>query len=650
KQPIEAVSALKQYNLSDYRQRTGQVIETFSQSPMMDERVAQGQLPPVVRRLPDNPVVMETFDKIGNYGGTLRYFDFGIDYDMFLRHLTDVALVEFATEAGVHRESPLSGQLTPGIIESWQVSDDATSYEFRLREGLKWSDGVEVTTEDVRYTIDDVVFNKEITPTPEDWSVWGGKPVQLEIIDKYTFKFTFAKSYGMFMQQMAGWRWGYFIRPKHYLKQFHIRYADPDQLAAIMKQRGYDRDEWGRFYFSIDGKMTDGGRLIIVPNAADYPTVDPWIMVQTPRPGEFIFERNPYFYKVDPAGNQLPYIDRIHRSMVADPEMINLKILSGETDMQCQTIKLSDYPLLAKNKQKGQYEIMLLPAWQDQMLIFPLNLQPRDDVLRPIVSDIRFRQALSMALNRQEINEIVYMGLGREAQFSPPPASPLYNKEHETAFAQFDPAAGNALLDEMNLKWDSYHEYRLRPDGKRLTLRLDYYDVTPTAAQGAELAREYWRDIGVDLLIKQVNGEYFWMLWGAGENQATAWWANGMDPAELAFAGGFLMTGKWQQWYWTKGEKGQVPPPEVQQVYKWRDEMISTPSVLSRQRYASDIFRAHAENLWVIGTVAQTPLPFVYSKRMGNISVAQRRNLYDRAVLDAAEQWYIIEQLSGETH
>jgi peptide/nickel transport system substrate-binding protein len=251
------------------------------------------------------------------------------------------------------------------------------------------------------------------------WARWGGQPVQLEILDTHTFRLIFSKSYGLFIPRMIGWRWHQLMLPKHYLKRFHRDYTPLSQMRPIMERYGYSETDWGRFYLTMGGVGTAAGGFVPgrYPNIGEYPTLDPWLHVAQPNPGDYILERNPYYYKIDPAGNQLPYMDGLVRTFVSDLQIQNLKILGNETDLQFQFIRLSDFPLFKRNEAKSSYWVMPLPAWQDYMLIFPINLLTNDPAIQYILSDVRFRQALSLALNRNEIKEALFLGFGREAHW-----------------------------------------------------------------------------------------------------------------------------------------------------------------------------------------------------------------------------------------
>ena len=456
-----------QYNMDDYVARTGAEI-VFSDSPFL----AGKGLPPVEERLPDNPVVMETWIEDGKYGGTLTWTEYTIDYDHYLRHLNAVQLMEIAPSASNHRYNFVGAEIQPSVLERWEQNDAADEFTFTIRKGLKWSDGVPVTTEDVRFAFEDNYFNEEITPTLPTWAKWGGEPVKLSIVDDYTFSLSFAKPYGLFLSELTGRAPGHFMRPAHYMKQFHTAYTDIKDIEGVMKEQGYSAEEWGKFYNSYDVPSQTAASYVPTryPNAIEAPSLHPWNVIDEPNPSEFLLERNPYFYKIDPTGKQLPYIDRGHRIFVTDLEVMTAKIVAGETDLQFQFIRLGDFPLFKSNEEKGGYRTMALPAWQDQLLIYFASLTPEDHVYAEIVQDKRFRQAVSLAIDRTEVKKSVFLDFGREAQYAPPKGSDVWEQYMDDAYMQYDVDAANALLDEMGLEWDAKGEYRLMPDGRRLAI------------------------------------------------------------------------------------------------------------------------------------------------------------------------------------
>ena len=424
-----------QYNMDDYVRQTGAEI-TFSESPFL----AGKGLPPVEERLPENPVVMETWVEDGKYGGTLTWTEYTIDYDHYLRHLNAVQLMEIAPSASNHRYNFVGAEIQPSVLERWEQNAAADEFTFTIRKGLKWSDGVPVTTEDVRYAFEDNYFNEEITPNLPPWAQWGGEPVKLSIVDDQTFSLSFAKPYGLFLSELTGRAPGHFMRPAHYMKQFHTTYTDIEDIEGVMKEQGYSAEEWGKFYNSYDVPSQTAASYVPTryPNAIEAPSLHPWNVVDEPNPSEFILERNPYFYKIDPTGKQLPYIDRGHRIFVTDLEVMTAKIVAGETDLQFQFIRLGDFPLFKSNEEKGGYRTMALPAWQDQLLIYFASLTPEDEVYAEIVQDKRFRQAVSLAIDRTEVKKSVFLDFGREAQYAPPKGSDVWEQYMDDAYMQYD--------------------------------------------------------------------------------------------------------------------------------------------------------------------------------------------------------------------
>ncbi len=638
------------YNLDEYEEITGRKIEKFNEAPILRTKVAAGELPPVEERLPENPLVIEPWEEIGKYGGTARHVMHDANYDLFYRHMLKTPLLSLGPSSSYMHYSLVGGPVRPGVFEKWEMSEDGRVFSFQIRKGLKWSDGVPVTTEDVRYNYKNCLRGEEyakefMTPT---WATWGGEIFELEIVDDHTFRMKFAKPFGSFITQIvrAG-RWHLLMRPKHYLKQFDIAYTPMEKILPAMKKHGYVEDEYGKFFKIMVGDFTDkgGGLIITLPDVVDYPVLDPWVAVSNPKPGEFIFERNPYFYMIDPAGNQLPYIDKLHREHVTDVEMMTLKVVAGETDFQTKYLRLKDYPLFMKNRERGGYEVMLLKTADVQQLQFIFNLTPNDPVMRQIVQDVRFRRAMSLAVNREEIIETIFLGFGRPAQVTSAKGTAFWEEEFEKAYIEYDPERANELLDEMGLKWDKNHQYRLRPDGEKLVFPLIYYDVMSGATPGAEALSRYLTKIGINAPIKHVSSSYFWSMWGNKETWLSVWMRGGDILAPWWETGLSVPASDWWLWYQSGGERGTEPLPAAKRMYELRDIVQMTTNEEERIRAGKEMYRIAAENIWEIGTAAGTPLPFIYSKKLGNIGVAKEMDFLLTNVLatEAAVQWFFKE-------
>ena len=632
----------RDFNLADFEAAYGVTLREFNEAPMLQALVEAGSLPPVAERLPANPAVQIPLEDIGRYGGNLHWVEYTIDYDHYLRHLNETNLLELRPAQGTARYKWMGGEIMPGVYEAWNRSADSRTFEFTLREGLKWSDGVAVTTEDIRFYVEDVLRNEEVTPNVPAWLKYRGQPTVFEVLDEYAVRFTFAEPNGFFLPEMVNWAWDRHLRPAHYFKAYHTGYTDIADLLPLMEQMEFTAaEDWGRWFAGIQANASDGAYMRRTPDYRDMPVLQPYVWDSEPQQGEFIMTRNPYFYKVDPEGNQLPYIDSVSRSLVTDIEVENLKIISGETDIQGQFIRLSDYPMFAQNQEAGNYHLMALPAWQDQLLIFPFNFDPADPVLGAIVRDKRFRQALSLAVDREEVKKSIFLDFGVPSAFAPVAGSPWYKDEFRDAYAEFDVERANALLDDMGLAWDENGEFRLRPDGERLVLPIDYYDVTPPATPGGELIREFWLALGVDTKVEQVNGQFYWQKRGANETVGTIWWANGLPPADAVFVSSFLMTPSWWSWYNTQREEGTEPQdPEAVRLVELFWELQTATTAEEQTRLGIEIFESHKENVWNVGTVASAPQPFVYNRGLGNLSVAEERGYYHISLMELSEQFY----------
>ncbi len=635
------------YNQNKYEELTGEKITNYKEAPMLKEKVASGELPPVEERLPKDPIIVIPWEEVGQYGGTLRYDSPDINTDLYLRHINSADLIDRPAEPNVYLKSGLISPNTPGILSHWEMGPEGKEFTFKIREGLKWSDGVPVTTEDVRYAVEDVFLNKEVNPIPPEWLRWGETTPEVKIIDQYTFKVIFDTPYGAFINDEFGRvfarsNWIRIMGPKHYLKQFHKKYSSWDKILPKMKELGYEKkEEWGNFYSEI-GTGGTAGPLIGFPYPEELPTLDPYKAVKVTDKGDWTLERNPYYYMVDIEGNQLPYIDRLKRQYVSNEEIVNMDIIQGKTDLQSQYTKLSDYPLFKKNEEEGNYNAMLLKVWQDTMLMYFFNLAVDNEAFpTDVMQDVRFRRALSLALDREQIKESVFLGFGRSAQIGPDPGSPYYEEEFEAAYADYDPEKAKALLEEIGLTDDDGDGWREDDNGKELTLPFIYFRVSPASTPGAEMAKRYWEDIGIKVNVKKVSGNYYWQKSNANQVACSVWWGGGAAlPSQHWLGFGPVDAPMWNSWLSSNGESGIEPPDWVKEIRELQKVILRTPDKDKRIEAGKKILSMHAEKVWLIGTVADTPVPFIYNKKLGNIGISKERDLAYTTPLEYAFQWY----------
>jgi len=606
----------KQYSTpTDYYKATGKRINKYSESPVLAEMVRQGKLPPVKERLPKEPIVISPVEEIGQYGGKAQVIgpvnSYG-DTEALRPH------------EGILRVGPDGFSVVPNIAKDWKFSQGGKVLTIYLREGMKWSDGAPFTADDIMFWYEDVLLNNELTPTkPVEWSP-GGKLMKLDKINNYTVRATFSVPYPVatiHLAHSAGVA-GRFFLPKHYLKQYHPKYTPMDKIMEQAKKEGFD--SWYKLfqkhgdYYGGSGNNTDPGS----------PTLQTFYIEK--RGLDFlVLKRNPYYWKVDTAGNQLPYIDEIFVSDIQNPEVTNMKIASGEVDLAEIGTSMDNYSFYMENREKGGYRVL---TWQSIIgadVAFQLNLTYAEDpVLRNIFRDTRFRKALSLALNRDEINSILYLGLGTPRQATVIPQSPYFEESFAKAYIEYNPKEANRLLDEMGLK-KGPDGYRLRPDGKKLEILLEYEaNVETPKGKTAEMAMHYWDNIGVKVTAKEITGSFKTQRTSGNLIQMGLWHADRAGflftvepyywvPTEVRSESPWCV--EWARWFATGGKSGEEPPAEIKRIRESWDKMKTTMDEKERIRLAKEILKSNAENLWTIGTVGLAPHPIIVKNNLRNV-------------------------------
>ena len=604
----------------EYYKATGNKITQFKESPVLAEKVKKGELPPIEERLPKEPLVIVPEDEVGKFGGTWRRVWKGPSDQWGVYKINEPHLVYWDSEGG---------KFLPGVAKSWDVSDDGKIYIFHLREGMKWSDGHPYTADDIIFWANDIIGNDEYT-TPGSKPTWytiGGQRTKVEKIDDYTVKFEFAKPYGLFLLEVANG--GFVGAPKHYLKQFHPNYTPMEEIQKIIDK------EKEKMYFTWVDVFQDKSDPI---KNLELPGLWTWIPRTDPTSSFYILERNPYCYAVDIEGNQLPYIDTIRHEYVMDDEIIMLKAIAGEIDMQHRHIGslgagAGNYTLLAANADKADYQIYNWIAANGSASQLMLNTFDHEDpVLQEIFSDVRFRQALSLGINREEINEIIFSGLAKPRQASLVSGSAYYDPEWERAYAEYDPKRANELLDEMGLKWDSKKQNRLRPDGKPLQFSVQVAGQPHTDIW--TIIREYWKnDLGIQIEVDTINRDLFDSRKDAHEFDGQVWQ---MDRAAQPLAEPYnLIPGASnisESWYigWTtwikaymSGDKipeDAIVPPEavIDLVDLWLQIQVTTDDEEIKE-LMKEVTKIHRENLWMIGTVGEDIAPTIVKNNFKNV-------------------------------
>ena len=583
----------------------------FEQAPMLAEKVAAGQLPPVEERLPETPRVITPFDSVGTYGGTWKRAFKGPSDRWGPTKLMEERVLRAVMDADQNIT------YIPGWVESYEANEDSTVFTFKLREGHKWSDGQPVTTRDVQFWYEDIFQNTDIMPSIPALYTAGGEPMVIDIVDERTFTVTFKQSYPLFLTILAKESTGKpgldrpgFIEPFHYLKDYHPKYANEATLAQAMEKVGAERwtDLWG-----------DKGRIHAWWFNPDMPVLTAWRVVTPPPAETVVMERNPFYYAVDPDGKQLPYIDRIEHRLFQDPEALNLMVVQGEIDLQSRHLAAADFTLFKENEKAGNYEVV---TWTKAATwtIYP-NLTTPDEGLRALFEDIRFREAINIAIDRETINELAFSGLGEPRQAGPVSGSPFYDAELEKLWTEWDPDRANALLDEIGLTERDSDGFRLRPNGERLTIVIQTRHTA--MLQPLELVQADWKEIGIEALVRNLDRTLVTQNVETGkfEMVADAFDRSSIITADpVRFLGRYGFAHNYFKWWSSGGESGIEPPADhgIRDVWAaW--ESAQTAKTLeeanaSAQKMVS-IFRDHG---WTIGLIGETPAIYVKANDLKN--------------------------------
>ncbi len=586
-------------------------VKAAGESPMLAELVKAGKLPPLAERLPENPKIVQVVSEIGQYGGTLYGAGIGFDGIRDTRQMIGMDKVLYLGKNGVEA----------GYAD-YELSPDAKVLTLKFRKGMKWSDGHPFTVDDMLFWYEDILLEKDLTKAIPDYFRPGGQVFKMVKVDETTVRWEFAAPNPSILFQLAhsvgtGCHW-----PKHYLSQFHKKYVSEAKMQELIKAT-----QGANTWFDVFNMKRR--RSFTIPQEVDLPTIGPY-RLEKRRTDGLDFVRNAYYWKVDPAGNQLPYIDRVHVTDVANVELFNAKVVSGEVDLTTgfQT-SVVNMPLYKQGEQEGRYDILMWNTADSSDIFFTLNPYPKDPVLQPIFFDKRFRQAISLAINRQEIIDVLFFGLGQPVQVSNIPESSYFKPEFQQAYAQYDPERANRMLDEMGLKWDARREYRLRPDGKGpLGWTLTYMRRNESYIKTAELCVEYWKKLGLEVKIKEVGEGLYNQVIDANEVEMTVWHADDQSEHRFTFATGIYapydsiwhtcMARPWHQWFASSGKSGVEPPEEIKQVGKWVETMRTTVNNAERIEAGRKILEYQAEHIMSIG-IARIPKPVVKNKHLGNV-------------------------------
>ena len=585
----------------------------YVEPPAFAERVREAELPPVAERLPRRPLVtrLEAMGReTGRYGGRLR---------MLASRARDVRLmVVYGYARLVGYDEGL--KLVPDILERVEVENERV-FTLHLRPGHRWSDGHPFTTEDFRYYWEDIANHEELSPSgPPRELLAGGRPPRFEVLGETTVRYSWDSPNPFFLPALAGARPVYIYAPSHWLRRYHARYTDRDRLDREAREQG--RRSWASIH-----NRTDSPYRNLDTQA---PTLQPWRNV-TPSPAQrFVFRRNPFFHRVDGSGRQLPYIDEVVLT-VTDTKLIPAKTGAGETDLQVRGLGFDDFTFLKRNEKRIGRRVRLWKTTKGAHVALYPNLNAKDPGWREVIRDARFRRALSLAIDRREINLILYRGFAVQGNNTVDESSPLFRPGLRERWARFDLARANTLLDEVGLAGrDPDTGLRQLPDGRPLVIVVETAGETSEQADILELVHDTWLKAGIKLYTKPLQRETFRNRIFAGETLMSVWGGleNGTpgpdtSPAELApTSQQQLQWPKWGQYYQNRGRTGEpCDGPLAAELLGLYRSWIEAPAPGKRAAIWNRMLDIHAEQVYTIGIAAAIPQPVVVNARLRNVPV-----------------------------
>ena len=480
----------------------------FSEAPMLASMVAAGTIPPVEERLPnaDDVMVVPVVDRIGDYGGTWRRaFTGPNDGQNADRLMMDMVL--YYDLNGV--------DIIPNVAKGWDISDDGLVYTLYLREGMKWSDGMPFSSNDFVWHFENAISNEELNPDRNGAIGWSGVQVEsVTAVDEYTVSVTLKERKDGFLDSLANYTTGGWTLhgriaegmygPAHYLETIHRDFAeDKDAYDEMVVDAGYD--SWTLFYKDRSSPL----------KSTDSPVISPWKMTSPITAELYEWERNPYYWAVDPAGNQLPYIDKISMTLTGDKELLNVRAAAGEIDFQHRHIDMAKVPVFYENGEKSDIDVQF---WRshgaDAGLVINMSYGEGDvnyDVdpeIKKWINNFDFRRALSIAVDRDKINEVMFLGTGVPNQGTFLKGHPFYpGDEYALKYSEQDIDEANRILDSIGLDQKGGDGFRLRTDGKgTLQFELMYIaEYFVAYDKMAELIQEDFTKIGVKVFLKPLD-------------------------------------------------------------------------------------------------------------------------------------------------
>lgn len=627
---------------------------TFSENPAintLNNRIAGNpKLIPLVQRLPQEPLIIAPYVTIGKYGGVLdgvsKATESGTSDLLSVRH---VNLVRFSDDLAT---------VVPNVAKSWEWNADFTLLKVNLRKGHKWSDGAPFTADDIVFWYNNILMDSNVIEKPKDRFLSAGKPVKVVALSDTTVQFTMNEPAPGYLDNFAQDYAQPFL-PKHLLENFHPSFnKDADTLAnSLGFESGYalvnfyyGQSDWKDIPTPLLKDKAATERMVKAGYTAIMPTLESHLVVEESLERRHLVA-NPYFFHVDTAGNQLPYINEINEVYIGNEDIQTAKLISGDVDYKAQAVNLPQAPVLLENKDRGQYEIVLRPTIAQTTFAF--NLTDKDLEKRAVFNDVNFRRAMSVAMDRNKINEIAYFGLGTPTQYTGFDAdtTPFITEKQKNSWVQFDQKLAAELLDKAGVKDKDGDGVRDLPSGNKFELSIQYA-TQGTPSEVVEIVAESWSNVGVKTTIKEITSDEYRNSQTANDLSVLSW-VMGRPLSNIASNtetlvppyGSFfdLRTGMlWSQYLDTNGAEGVAPPATVAEMKKLTERFVTLQAgTVESNKVGSQIADRVVDDLFIMGTVKAVS-PIYRSKALANFEVPKTSSYeFYRMYPYLPSQWYL---------
>jgi len=602
------------------------------ESPMLTEQVEAGELPELAERLPADPMVIEPWQEPGRFGGTLNRATTGDDSMVTHWAFSHAGLLEWNWEG----DGPMLS-----LAAEYEPDETNTRFSFTLRDGLKWSDGEPFTTEDIEFVWEAVFANETLSPVPPAWLTNAdGSLADLDIEDDLRFSIVFAEPSALFERYMCFPRDGKeLIKPKHYLTQFHPEYASEAEVEDLVAEAGFE--SWDQLW---------ADRSVAWYNA-EVPVMGAYLGTgRLDAQGVATMERNPYYWKTDPDGRQMPYIDTVQLQSL-EQETLDLRAANGDLEFQGYQLGYNSAQVFLQNAEESGYQVQRWGLEDGAVSLF-LNLSHPDENLREIFLERDFRIALSIAIDREDLNDTLLGGLGESRQPLPTEGSDYYIEGAGQQHLQHDVEEANSLLDGLGLERGS-DGVRTLSDGTPLSLVVISMPNSAGIPMSDVLSRvvRYWEDIGIDLTHQQMDNTLYTETFTSNDYdidasyhfKTTNWDLEPVWYVPLSTQSHSMPA--YGMWYTSGGSEGIEPPDEFKEMLGHWEDLISAPTDEERIAAGHSIVQQHEDNLYVIGVIEPTFQPVIVSEEIRNIRDDEPllSNFFAREAITKPEQAFFAD-------